>query len=320
MRKWQNEKNDIVIRQGLDFPEEYFEDEVREGFLVECKMKCAWAAQLEVLKEIDRICTKHGIRYFADSGTLLGAVRHKGYIPWDDDVDIAMLRDDYQRFLAIAPGELERGEWKILDLEEGFRELFCRVVNSTIYNSGKERLLRFHGCPYVVGVDIFPLDYVPIDKAEEEVWYLLAKSLHSLLRNVMTLGEELVIKEMGADLQKLEEICRIKLREKNLEKQLRILLNEVIQMYAGEKAEELEYIVYDLRNEGKRCKYQRDWYEGSRRIPFENIMIPVPNGYDGILRALYGDDYMVPKRELAHDYPFYKKQDLELAKMKKCKI
>ena len=77
MRKWQNEKNDIVIRQGLDFPEEYFEDEVREGFLVECKMKCAWAAQLEVLKEIDRICTKHGIRYFADSGTLLGAVRLK---------------------------------------------------------------------------------------------------------------------------------------------------------------------------------------------------------------------------------------------------
>ena len=86
--------------------------EYREGFFVEEKMKRAWAAEMEVLKEIDRICNAHGIQYFADSGTLLGAVRHKGFIPWDDDIDIAMKREDYQKFLAVAPKELPE-RWRL---------------------------------------------------------------------------------------------------------------------------------------------------------------------------------------------------------------
>ena len=65
-------------------------------------MKRAWAAQLEVLQRIDEVCGKYNIEYFANWGTLLGAIRHKGYIPWDDDLDIGMKRMDYERFLKIA--------------------------------------------------------------------------------------------------------------------------------------------------------------------------------------------------------------------------
>ena len=56
---------------------------------------------------MERICKKYGLKYFADSGTLIGAVRHQGYIPWDDDIDLAMLREDYETFLKVAPGELK---------------------------------------------------------------------------------------------------------------------------------------------------------------------------------------------------------------------
>ena len=174
--------------KGIYFLDEFFQDEVREGFLVEQKMKCAWAAQMEVLKEIDRICKENGIQYFADSGTLLGAVRHKGFIPWDDDIDIAMPRDDYRKFFSIALKELPKG-WRFTNGSEGGWAAYGRVVNGEAYDRGRtERMLHFHGCPYVVGVDIFPLDYVPPVKEEEEAWHLLLEYLWALANELKKSG------------------------------------------------------------------------------------------------------------------------------------
>ena len=76
------------------FDDGYFREETREGFVIAENMKRAWAAQLEVLEEVKRVCGILGIEFFADWGTLLGAVRHHGFIPWDDDMDIAMLRKE----------------------------------------------------------------------------------------------------------------------------------------------------------------------------------------------------------------------------------
>lgn len=102
----------------IEFDDKFFLGEEREGFYVEEKMKRAWAAQMEVLTELDRICKKEGIRYFAESGTLLGAVRHKGFIPWDDDIDIAMTRDAYHKLFQAAPRELPKG-WILRDWSNG---------------------------------------------------------------------------------------------------------------------------------------------------------------------------------------------------------
>ena len=301
----------------ISFPNEFFQDEIRNGFFVEHKMKCAWAAQMEVLAEIDRICRKRGIRYFADSGTLLGAVRHKGFIPWDDDIDIAMLRDDYRKFFAIARQELPES-WVVLEMDDEYDELFGRVANSRIYDSGEERLFRFHGCPYVVGVDIFPIDYVPPVREEEEIWYLISKYLFELMRNMKTFGEVNIRESIEPDLQVMEEMCRKKFdRNGNLERQVRELLNEMVQMYPSDGAEELEYIILDLKNKEQRLKYKPEWYAKSIDVPFENIMVPIPIGYTEVLRVLFGDDYMVPKREESHEYPFYKKQDIQLEEMRK---
>ena len=88
---------------------DFFRDEVRNGFYIPTAIKQAWAAQLDVLDVVDGICRKHGIKYFADWGTLLGAVRHGGFVPWDDDLDIAMLRPDYKRFREVADDELPQG-------------------------------------------------------------------------------------------------------------------------------------------------------------------------------------------------------------------
>ena len=88
------------------FPDNYFEKEIRNGFEVSSMMKRAWAGQIEVLSVIREICERHNILWFADYGTLLGAVRHKGFIPWDDDMDIGMTRDNLNNFIKYAKDEL----------------------------------------------------------------------------------------------------------------------------------------------------------------------------------------------------------------------
>ena len=85
---------------------EFFYDEIRDGFYIPGLIKRAWGAQLIVLSEIDRICKKYGIAYFIYGGTLLGAFRDGQCIPWDDDLDIIMLRDEFQKFAAVVEGEL----------------------------------------------------------------------------------------------------------------------------------------------------------------------------------------------------------------------
>ena len=94
----------------MEFTKDFFEDEVRNGFYVPGIMKRCWAASLEILLEFDRICKKHDIAYYIDYGTLLGAKRNGGFIPWDDDIDISLNREDFNRLKEVilkeAPEEL----------------------------------------------------------------------------------------------------------------------------------------------------------------------------------------------------------------------
>lgn len=90
----------------MNFDVSYFEDEVREGFYIPGMIKRAWAVQLDMLEVIAKICDKHKIKWYAEGGTLLGAVRHRGFIPWDDDIDICMMRDDYTCFCEVIKEEL----------------------------------------------------------------------------------------------------------------------------------------------------------------------------------------------------------------------
>ena len=92
----------------LNIPDNYFEGEIREGFYVESMMKKNWACMIKVLAEIDRICRKHDIQYFADWGTLIGTVRHKVFVPWDEDIDITMKRPAITKVCLVAPKEVPK--------------------------------------------------------------------------------------------------------------------------------------------------------------------------------------------------------------------
>ena len=140
----------------MEFLDSYFEDEVREGFYVPSLMKRAWAAQMELLEVVQNICDKHQIPLYAEWGTLLGAVRHKGRIPWDDDIDMCMLREDYEKFSKVIDAELPEDCWFIdFHRTKDVNLMLGRVMNSKFHVVEGELLGKYHGFPYVAGIDIF---------------------------------------------------------------------------------------------------------------------------------------------------------------------
>ncbi len=287
------------------FDEKFFEGEEREGFFVEGMMKRAWAAQMEVLSEIDRVCKKYNLEWFADWGTLLGAVRHKGFIPWDDDMDITMKRKDYQKFAEVAEKELPK-EFFVTNIYKDpvYSKYITRVVNSTKINFTEAHMKKYHGCPYVLGVDIYPLDYLPPNADDED---LLRNMIIATFDTARTINLEEMRGQAGEQLvQQIEAFSGRKfVRGKTLQYQLLRFAEELCSLYREDEATEIASMMHFVRN--KRFRIPKEAYEKSVLVPFENIMMPIPVGYDAVLKAKYGD-YMTPKICPTHDYPFYKKQ------------
>lgn len=156
--------------------------ETRCDYFISAEMKALWKTQLDILAVVDAICRKHDIRYCLFAGSLLGAVRHKGFIPWDDDIDIAMPRKEYERFLEIAPKELPAHLFLQNSLTDPeWRSQFSRVCNSntlcvaTVYV--RNRVCFNMG----VSIDVFPLDGVPRSRFRRKMLCALAR-MESLLR------------------------------------------------------------------------------------------------------------------------------------------
>lgn len=298
-----------------NFADHFFENEIREGFFVAKEMKCAWAAQMEVLVNIDKFCRKNEIKYFADCGTLLGAVRHKGFIPWDDDIDICMERKDYLKFVAMASQGLPYPMKLLSVYNSDWEEAFIRVVNNTKVDFSQEHLKIWHGCPWVVGIDIFPLDVLPDIKEEREVLLVLTDSLRILKGNLCDSSVEIwEEKQVEYLFRQIEELYGVQIDgHESLAKQLSRIRDKLAMSYYGESGSTVASLLY---NSGNRV-FEREWFAKVQYFPFENIEIPVPENYHAVLQVIYGD-YMKAVRNMnAHDYPFYAGQMSEWEKYQK---
>lgn len=308
-------------RERLVFDPSFFDQEERNGFVIEPMMKSAWAANLYVLNVIDRICEEHSIPYFADWGTLLGAVRHRGYIPWDDDIDICMLREDYLRFCEVVPQYKDEVELLNIYNEADWGEHADKVVNIAAFTVKRKEIKDFYGFPFTAGVDIFMVDYVPREKKleKEQLDVLKLISLVHHLREDMSelspISKEYVtsVKTEKYLIEQIEKMTSVTFSEQNPSTQeLLILGEEVAGLYGEEDADYLSELA--LLAHGKDYYIPKEVYADFIRMPFENTTIPVPVGYDMLLRKKYGDNYMTPVNQVAgHDYPFYKKAIAEVA-------
>ena len=296
----------------MHFPDSFFEDEVRDGFFVPGLMKKTWAAQMEVLADIAKVCQKYNIRWFADRGTLLGAVRHGGYIPWDDDLDICMLRDDYIRFYSVAEKELPVGYY-LPRVQGRERCLLSTVWNRTSICIEKDHLEKFHGYPYIAGVDIFPLDYIAPRPEDEKARCQLANLVGHAASTIRDDNQH--TDEAEALVTEIEQVLHVTLdRGKSMQNQLFALLEKVFSLFSSENATEVAYMPNWIS--WKSWKFPLEYYEKSVMLPFEHTKIAVPILYREATRVQFGDHYMTPIRSGGgHDYPCYQPLEQKLAEL-----
>lgn len=288
---------------------DFFRDEVRNGFFIPTAVKQAWAAQLQVLDVIETICRKHDITYFADWGTILGTVRHGGYVPWDDDMDICMKREDYTRFKEAAKTELPK-DFRIHDYEhqEDHWLFLSRVANSVHINFEPEHMKQFHNFPYIAGIDIFVLDYLYKDEQQE-------KQRCEEVKHIIAVADSIIVGEIAqpvkeANLIQLEEkyhkTFNRKLDNRHMGIELYRLAEEQMARVPKEESDRMAQIFPWglLGNRGQ----DREYYEKFVRLPFENTTMPVPADYHRILSGKYHDYFKIHKVWSGHDYPYFEGQ------------
>ncbi len=288
----------------LSFPEEFFKAEELEGFYVNEVMKRYWACCLQIVNVIDAICKKHHLTYYADWGTLLGTIRHQGFIPWDDDIDLMMKRPDYQKLMEILPKELPKNY--VLSncfLNEEHKEFHCGVSDGRELNLSKEYLAKHYGCPFVAVIDIFPLDYLPRDPKEQGV----VKDLFIMIWAAADLiKKEAEPEEIEAAVRNVEEYCCVSLdRTKPLRSQLWKLATQLVMSY---REDEGDYLIEWCSFINRGYQLEKAWLDKVERLPFENFMMPVPKEWENVLGRMY-KNWREPRRNPSgHGYPSFKKQ------------
>ena len=291
------------------FDNSYYENDVREGFFIPGMVKRSWAMQLEVLKVIADICKVEGIKWFAFCGTLLGAVRHRGFIPWDDDLDICMLRGDYDRFLLAARERLPK-TYKLLSLETEpeYGELFARVTCGDKIDISNDYLNKNHGFPYVAGIDVFPLDHIPSDENKENEYWGKLQKLLLLFENL--------IKDSRNENEKISEIEHISGfpfdHSVPLKSAFLRVLQSVIRQYGAEASDSVASTADYIKR--RRPVFKFEWYQDQIELPFGNIGINVPIGFSEVLGEHYGNWVIAKRGEGAHNYPFFQSQEKTLKK------
>lgn len=240
---------------------------------------------LLILDEIDRICRKHHIQYFLDSGTALGAVRHGGFIPWDDDADVGMLRAEYERFLRVAADELDPQFFlQTRETDPDFFKFSAKIrLNNTFFPEERNEGTSVH---QGIFVDIFPFDYINDDEKKAISDIKKSRRLYMLwgLRHRHPQNERFFRKGIRA-------IMRI-IPEDSIERKC----ITHFQKYNDKPTNTL--VSYSYKMNGYMILYfKRDDMYPSTDIQFENRQYMIMNHYDAYLKRMYGDYMQLPPEE-----------------------
>lgn len=281
-----NNDNNSKENEYKAIPYNFFIEETRNGFTVTKKRKKMWAIELEMLNELKRVCKKYNLTFYADSGTLLGAIREKGFIPWDDDIDIVMFRKDYDKLLKVGVEEIKKPfflqcAYSDIDYYRGHAQM--RFDGTAAILKHEANKVAFH---QGIFLDIFPLDYTDETEKRKRAKCDRLKKYKQLF-NVWTSGVRAYNQRCLLSKIKLL-LCNVigkKRIYKHYEKKCR-------NTKSNKKTVDKVSYYWDYEN----YKNLNEEYFGDPvYMPFEFTEIPVPREYDTILKKYYGDNYLCPQ-------------------------
>ena len=234
--------------------------------------------ELDILKEIDRICKKYDIKYFLMYGTLLGAVRHKGFIPWDDDIDIGMLQEDYSKFIKVAPKELkDKFHLDAIETNSKYYLPFIKVRNK-LTKFEESSTVNYNG-EKGIWVDIFPFYYTSYNNANRIIKFK-AKVLCFLYG---CLVEKSFKNGKGSFLLKF--IVKFASNK---------FLLTLIKLISFKKRKTDNIIFYGFEGVDASIVYSKEDFIPFDYLDFEDNKFPIPKNYDNVLSKLYGDYMKLP--------------------------
>ena len=303
-----------------EISQRYYVDEERDGYYVPSMIKRAWSACLEDYLALEAVCKDNGIRVFATWGTLIGAIRHGGFIPWDDDIDVMMLREDYEKLEQIVGKDPERG-YHLQDFRMTHQNNIVRQwLNKSVLLYDAEEWEKRHGFPYGSVIDIFILDHIPADEGERlnhartigacTELQGLAQELYGekTLRNPKR--ESPAFRKKWSETEKLlgHRISFSKDRGAPVWVQILSALDDFLAGYAHRSGADagVADIPFYLNDRNNRLLPGR-YFETAVEVPFEWGTMMVPAGYDSILRRYFGNYQYPGIWPDTHVYPFYEK-------------
>ena len=262
---------------------------------------------LQTYKAFAAFCQNNDIHFCAAGGTMIGAVRHRGFIPWDDDIDVYMKRPDYNRFIALR-NQLEGTDYELIDPKtDGY---YCAMAKFSHRNS---TIWEFQSIPSIFGayIDIFVLDYEDgsldqvlkkrMDYAKIVNLFYISSNNHPLTVILRHLLRGDLVKSIWYVLQKLV------LRGFHFVLKKQIIRNpENMRGY---------YLVAYTGTSGAKDIFRSEWFDGSISLPFEDTFIDVPSGYDAFLTAMFGNNMSPPpiEEQRSHHSLFYYNLDRRIS-------
>ena len=236
--------------------------------------------ELLLLKECIKLCEDNNIEYFALGGTLLGAVRHQGFIPWDDDIDLGIPRKYYDKLIDL----LSDNEDVVLEKN---------IINLNVLQYKKKENIQIGSESYSVYIDLFPLDGVPNGKVARKVFltkFLLYRVLYKFsIVDKLNIVDRGFIGNLVVDFMKKSKINKILSSERIVKKS-----HEIAATYSFDNSDFCGNILGRYR---EKEIVSKKIFGNSKLLKFEDIEIRSPEDYDGYLKHIYGDYMKLPKEE-----------------------